>query len=312
MADSKQTSTPPAQPEQSAWSSRSLAGKWRHHFFYILLRLFGLNVTKLPLFFVVLTYALRPSIAARAKHYLRRRFSGKKAAGFCNTFRLYWMFGTIVLERAAAGILKKYSITSEAGAHETLNSLLAKGKGLIILSAHVGAWQTAVAGLHFGTRINILQPRGHGDIDLHVFEHGGEQRDRYRLIDPEKAFGGFVEARAALQAGEIVCIMGDRLMPDEKLAIGSPFLGEEALFPGSLFLLAAVTGAPVAVVFTRRSGSCAASCECLATILVPPSTGKRQNDLEPFVATFAAALESFCQREPYQFFNFHNLWKTEE
>lgn len=315
--------------EQRAWSSRSLAGKWRHRFFYALIGIFGLKPAKFFLFFVVLGYTLRPSIARRAGHYLKRRFNGSQSSGgpgWRHIFKLYWNFGVVLLERAAAGILGGYSVTPEQNCLEQLNLLLAEGKGLIILSAHVGSWQTALAGLQFGVRVNIVQPRDGLDRDLHVFEHNnGPNRmparppnwsnaraASYRFIDPRGSFGGFLDIRAALQKGEIVCLMGDRLMPGEKTTLEGVFLGQKALFPGSAYLLASATGAPAAVIFSRRSGECAAECGLAAVFRVPARVGKRPESLEPYAKTFIAALEDYCQREPYQFFNFHNIWRTEE
>jgi predicted LPLAT superfamily acyltransferase len=229
-----------------------------------------------------------------------------------HTFRLYWNFGVILLERAAAGILGKYQVSVDLSCQNIVASLLARNKGLIVISAHVGAWQAALTGLDFGIRVNILQPKQTGDVDLHFFEHTGNQSINYRLIDSNNDFGGFIEARAALKNGEIVCLMGDRLMPEEKLIINAPFLGEDAFFPASPYALAAITGAPLLVIFMPRVGECSAANSHFATIDAPRIAVKNTEQLKPLVEQFASLLEKFCLCWPYQYFNFHNLWKAED
>lgn len=279
-----------------------------------MLRIFGIKAAKVPLFFVVLGYCLRPSIARRGSYYLKHRF--RKDRGrlrfIARIFRLYWAFGCILLERAASGILHKFSITPEHDCLVRLQALIADGKGVIMVSAHVGAWQIALAGLHFGVKVNIMQPRDGRDMDLHVFEHqAGVPAGTFHIINPYSGFGGFVDMLAALRRGEVVCLMADRLMPQEKITISCDFLGAPAVFPGSPYVLASITGAPVAVVFSRRNGECAVECKCSAVFNVPPRIGKSEAALQPFVKLFAAALEDYVVAEPYQFFNFHNIWQTE-
>jgi predicted LPLAT superfamily acyltransferase len=292
----------------AGWSGRSLGRRWQHRFFYALLRFLGLKPAKLALVFVVMAYAMNPKIAGKAKAYLERRFGRVSRPGyFLHVFRLYWMFGLILLERAAAGILGKYSVSSET---DTIRQLLQEGSGLIVLGAHVGAWQTAVAGLKNFGNLNIVQPRDGGDVDLHFFEHGSVPADTVRMINPEDGAGSFVEIRAALKRGEIVCLMGDRLAPKEKLVFVVDCLGGRAAFPGSAFVLSSVTQAPLAVVLTRRTGECAVECACPMLARVPPGIKKDKEAIRGYVSEFARHLERYALEEPYQFFNFYDLWAS--
>ncbi|MDR1243114.1 MAG: lysophospholipid acyltransferase family protein [Deltaproteobacteria bacterium] len=289
------------------WSSRSLGRRWQHRFFYVLLRFLGLKPARFVLFWVVLVYCLRPKIAGRAKAYLRQRFGCSSGAGFFfHVFKLYWMFGSILLERAAAGILGKYSVSSGT---DILWKLLEEGRGVILLGAHVGAWQIALAGLKNCGGINIVQPRNGNDVDLHVFEHGSARVGPVRIIDPEDGAGCFVEIHAALKRGEIVCLMGDRRAPGEKLAVEVDFLGRKALFPGSAFVLASLTQAPLAVVFTRRVGESAVECAWPLLVRMPAGI-KSKEAVSGYVSGFARQLELYVMENPYQFFNFYDLWAS--
>jgi predicted LPLAT superfamily acyltransferase len=284
-----------------------LGRRWQHRFFYVLLRFLGLKPARLALFWVVLAYCFRPKIAGRAKAYLQQRFGCSSGGGFFfHVFKLYWTFGSILLERAAAGILGKYSVSSGT---DIPRKLLEEGHGVILLGAHVGAWQTALAGLKNCGAINIVQLRDGKDVDLHVFEHGSARFDPVRVIDTRDGVGCFVEIRAALKRGEIVCIMGDRRAPGEKLAVEVDFLGRKALFPGSAFVLASLTRAPLAVVFTRRVGESAVECAWPLLMRIPADI-KNKEAVSGYVSDFARQLELYVMENPYQFFNFYDLWAS--
>lgn len=294
------------------WSGRSLAGRWQHAFFYLLVRHGGLKVAKPALFFVVLFYCLRPSIAAGALPYLDRRFGpGSVVARYLRVFRLFWSFAVILLERASVGITGEFAMTGSEKCTAAIRALLREGKGLIVLSAHTGAWQLALAGLCAHTRVHIVHPRNAGDNDRHFFEHAPD-KNAYpiSIIDPGDGFGGFVAMAAALHKGEIVCLMGDRMAEGERTGLVTGFMGGEAVFPGSAYRLASVTGAPVAVVYTTRTGPRRFTSRCAAVLRIPPKRDCSLERLRGFASLYAATLEDYVREYPYQFFNFYNLWKS--
>lgn len=307
---------PEAGPEQPdtprSWSSRSLGTRWQHGVFYTLIRFLGLKPTKILLFFVVLVFCLRPSIARRSKWYFERRFGKTRpATAFARVFRLYWTFGCILLERAATGVLGARNSFASTACLATLQGLLAQGRGVILLSAHVGPWQIALADLCGYATVNIVQPSGAGDVDRHFFEHQrGGVKAAIRVIDPLQGFGGYVDAAAALKRGEIVCLMGDRIPPDEKRIARVSFLEKEAFFPVSPYVLAAMTGAPLAMVFARRLKEGAVECFCPGVMRIEPGLARNEKALRPYTAGFVQALEAYVADTPYQFFNFHNIWAS--
>ena len=58
-----------------------------------------------------------------------------------------------------------------------------------------------------------------------------------------------------LKNGEVLCMMGDRVFGNLKNNVEAEFLGKKALFPFSAFKVASVTGAPLVVFFTLKTGS---------------------------------------------------------
>jgi predicted LPLAT superfamily acyltransferase len=182
---------------------------------------------------------------------------------------------------------------------------------LILLTAHVGCWQIAMAQLSsLNAPVSLLLHREEGDVDLHYFEHTGISAP-FRIIDPLGYMGGVLEMMDVLRKGEVVSIMGDRVFGSDKNTVSVNFLGGKVRFPFSAFKLASATGAPIAVHLSYKSGPASYDFMLERTIRVPADLGKTEEALRPYVAQFAEALESYTQRYPYQFFNFFNMWEND-
>lgn len=295
------------------WSSRSLGSRFKHEVFYWLIKLGGAGAARPLLYLVVLYYSLRPEVRRRSRPYLRRRFPGDgRWAAFKRAFKLNLSFGLVLLDRAVMGLSGRMEFLDPAGGAARVRELLAEGRGLIVLTAHVGAWQTGLGWLgQAGTGVHIVQRRQADDVDRHYFEHGSGGPGP-KIIDSGEPAAALAAMASALLAGETVCLMGDRLAGREALSLKVPFLGGEIRLPGAPFHLAARLGAPIAVVFTRRLGPSKVAGEIVRVIRVEPAAGSRRPkaDLSRPASSFADCLEKYVEENPYQFFNFYDLWSN--
>ncbi|MHC1711360.1 MAG: lipid A biosynthesis acyltransferase [Solidesulfovibrio sp.] len=286
------------------WTSRSLGSRVQHEFFYACIRLGGWRLAYAVLTAVVLFYTLRPSVRERSRPYLTRRFPGSRRGGmFLHAFRLNLEFGKVLVDRAVRGI-KGQGLVEAATEEETrFTRLLDNGRGLLIITAHAGAWQWAMSELQFTKcRMHILYRRETGDVDRQYFEHAKQHQEPH-FIDPSSDFGGVIEVMAALRAGEVVCAMGDRVLSGPNNTVTATLLGEAVHLPLGPFLIAAKLGTPVALVFVPRTGPCRA--RVFVARVFEETLG---TDPVRMVLRFAKALEDFAMSEPYQFFNFYDLW----
>jgi len=293
------------------WTSRSIGSGWQHGIFYALIRLGGRQGAYALLLFVVAYYTLfRPSVRARSEHYLKRRFPGRSAwARLWDSYRLNLGIGRILVDRAVLGILGPEHLKLSLAGGEELQALLAEGRGLVLVTAHVGCWQLAMSSLSvLDTRVSLLIHREEGDLDRHFFEHGGEGKAPYHLIDPAGYLGGTLEMLQVLKHGEILCIMGDRVMGGESGTVSVDFLGQPVELPFSPYKLASATGAPVAVIFPYQTGEGEYALQVARVIRVPEHLGRSPRAYRPYAAQFIEALSGFIARHPYQFFNFFDMW----
>jgi len=293
--------------QSRSWSSRSLGSRWQHRFFYACIRLGGWRLAYAALAFVTLFYTLCPSVRARSAPYLARRFPDAGKWGmFRHALRLNLTFGKVLVDRAVMGITGQGRVDSDPGDVARMHELLERGRGLLVLTAHAGAWQWALSTLAFtGRRLNVLYRRDAGDVDRQYFEHSGAHVPP-RVIDAEGAFGGVIEVMAALNAGEVVCTTGDRVLGDSKNVVRVPLLGGDIRVPIGPFAIAAKLGAPITVIFTPRTAP------CRAKVVIARIFGDTQgSDPADLARDFAASLAEFVRREPYQFFNFYDLWEKQ-
>ncbi|WP_290918186.1 hypothetical protein [Halodesulfovibrio sp.] len=293
----------------SKWSSKSLGGQLRHQFFYFLVRIGGIIPPYIVLVFVVGWYSLLPSVRRRSQPYLTRRFT---SCGWLSRlwkgFRLNLSFGMVLLDRIIYRELGRGAVLAQEEDNERIRSLLAEGNGLIVLSAHVGCWQTGIAGLACGgVPINVVLLQEQGNVDLHFFQQGS-RGPSVNVIDPSGPFGGMIEMLSALKRNEIVCVMGDRYLQGDKNLVDVKYFGEQVKLPMFPISVAAAAGAPVAVMATLREGACVARAHVLDVFSVPANVGKRTELCRPYVQRFATSLERLAWMQPYQIFNFFDMW----
>lgn len=294
----------------SSWSSRSLGRNWQHQFFYLAIRLGGRRLAYFVLNFIVAWYVLFSREARRrCRFYLERRFpqAGRRQR-LVQSYRLLQSFGQVLIDRATVGICGADQFRVTLRGKEDLLALLARNRGLILINAHVGCWQVAMSALGFmETPVNLLMQREEGDIDRHYFDHAGIECP-YHIIDPRGFLGGALEMMAVLKRGEVLSVMGDRMLGDDRNGVPVDFLGGRVLVPYSAYKLAAATGAPVVALFSYKTGPASYQLELFRTITAPVSTGRDAQAFVPCAQEFADSLAAFCQRHPFQFFNFFNMW----
>lgn len=299
-----------ARGDRPQWTSRSIGSSLQHNIFYLLIRYGGRGASYALLNCVALYYTLcRPTIRKKADYYLKRRF--KTENPFKKLFHCYHIYvdlGKALIDRAAVGINGPESITITSNDLGELLNLIHEGHGVILLTAHVGCWQAAMAQLHsLNTPVSLLLHREEGDLDLHYFEHTGISRP-FRLIDPLGYMGGVLEMMEVLKKGEVLSIMGDRVFGSDRKTVSVNFLGGRVRFPISAFKLASATGAPIVILFSHKSGPGSYEITLDRVIRVPAHLGKSEKTFYPYVEKFAETLELYTKRYPYQFFNFYDMW----
>lgn len=290
-------------------TGKSTASRWKHRFIYALISLGGRTLAYWFLYPLVFCYCVRGKYASKSRAYITRRFAPKtKWKFFKHTYLLNLTFARTLVDRAAMGILGSEEMAVDPDMRAQFSALIAQGKGILLLCAHVGCWQEAVNVLSFlNIPLHVLYYRNPKDNDKLVSEHSG-QKAPFTFINPAGPLGGVDEMMAALARGEAVCAMADRVFGNEKNAVEADFLGGKIRVPYSFYRIAAVTGAPIVTSFFPWQGKGKFSAWVFPPFYVEDS-GAQKASYARYAQQVVDALAQFCIKYPYQFFNYYDLWE---
>lgn len=277
-------------------------------FFKTLMQRTGLRGAYALLYFVCLHYAVFDRAAVRsAMPYISRRFPDLNSMQrWWMAYRLFVSQGKNLIDRHAL-VAGAVSFDTEIIGYEQVAALSGEGAGFVLLTSHVGNWQTVMHSLERLDKTVHLVMRPEENPALRDAVQVDAEASRIKIISPDQHLGGMVEVMQALEQGDIVSIMGDRTYGADSVEIN--FLGSPAQFPYSAFHIAAAAGCPVVVLLASKTGIHSYSVT-MADILRPkPTRGtKRKEQLRDCVQQYATILENYLLAHPLQYFIFHNIW----
>jgi lauroyl/myristoyl acyltransferase len=292
----------------------SPAGRWHAHP-YNRSRYYRVAAAAAPR----LPRTLRIWLAGRVAGAVGSRFPAERAAVRRNLARVHPDGGHAWLDAAVDRVFERFAVCFAdllafgrrpestlwehiAGFDEQAptRSALARGRGCVSVTAHLGNWQLA------GRLLAVLGRPVHVVMAPEVDPALGALLDRaappgvrfVRLTSP--VIG--VELVAALRRGEVVAFQIDRALGgrgDAKI----PFFGASATFPLGPFVIAAAAGAPVVPAFCVLEGSGSYRLHVESAVAV--SRGAEMAALHATVAV----LERYVRVHWDQWFNFYDVWE---
>jgi predicted LPLAT superfamily acyltransferase len=182
--------------------------------------------------------------------------------------------------------------------------------GLVLLTSHFGCWQAMVSELgNYRRRVNILVAPERNEEVRRVLAVHGEAGSGLDVISNRDPAGGMVEVAAALDRGEVVCMMGDRCVEEEGVEV--PFLGAMARFPVAAFHVASMVDCRVVPVFMVRDGGHRKFRIRYGDPIAPKRTRRsgRREAMAQSVRQYVAELEKMTNRYPYQCFVLQDVWR---
>jgi predicted LPLAT superfamily acyltransferase len=238
--------------------------------------------------------ATAPSARRASRQFLTRAL-GRRVT-LRDSFRHLFIFATTLLDRVF--MLRgrhrelKVAVTNE----HIFEAAIAGGRGCLLLGSHLGSFALlgVVGGADHGLAINMVMHLEAGAGMGGLLEGAGSTIP-YKVIELGRP-DTMLRVKECLDRGEVVGMLADRVYGREATQDVS-FLGLTAHFSLSPFRLARITGAPVVMAFGLFKGG--RRYEIVFEALDAP---------EP--APYAAILERYARRFPYNWFNFYDYWSA--
>ncbi len=273
-------------------------------FFRVMLKILGPACTCRFVWVIAFFYALFDRAARQAaRPYLESRFPrSSRTQAWWHFYRLIVCQGQVMI--LAHWLRNGHQVPIREEHPERLRELLlAKERGLILLISHVGCWQAGLTYLDTYQRpVNLLIQANTNANIARMFSG-----KHFNIVDNSSRFGGLLECIAAIERGEIVCIMGDRQAGETENAVKMPLLGRSIMIPLSPWLLAARCQCAIIPVFTLMRGLArgidfyfAEPINIDYDLPVKPAG----SHFEPFVGKYARELEKIAASFPYQIFHY--------
>ena len=185
-----------------------------------------------------------------------------------------------------------------------IDRCLSQNRGLLVWTAHVANWEFALRLLELhGRRVvvaRMVEPNNPAERQLRDLMTN-KRLCTVDLLEPTAMF----QLLAALRAGDIVAVQGDRLLRGSGVTL--PFFGRPTRFPAGPFHLALAAGVPVVPGIVVRTGWLRYRM-MVAQPLWMNSEQPREESIRQAMTGATAFLEARLREYPQQWLNFFDIW----
>lgn len=190
--------------------------------------------------------------------------------------------------------------------NDSIEVALRRGRGAVIVTAHLGNWDIAAKGLlDYGTPVNLVMAR-EANASIGEYVRKIKESAGVRVIYSDTSVFSSFNMIRALRNNEIVAIQLDRPVGAGGMR-RVPFFGRAALFPSGPFVLARLAGAPVIAVFAPRLGVRHYGVRIGRLHEVSKDT-RDPGAFDRVMADVVGELEAAVKAYPTQWFQFTPFW----
>ena len=286
---------------------------------WLLLRiylLFGRGFLQLFLYPVVLYYWLTHRPARQASQaYLNRLAvfspSLKLSGSFFWSYKHFISFANAIIDKLAAwsGALSQTDV--EYYGRNELIAKISKGQGAVLLGSHLGNLEVCrvIADFDKTIHINVLLDNKHAQKFNQLLKKTNDNSQLNLIQITEITAATYMVLRSKINNGELVIIAADRTPVSNRQRVTKvTFLGADALFPQGPLILASLLECPVYTVFCLKQHSKNVIYFDLFSdsLMFPRKT--REEAIQKMIQRYAECLQTYCLKEPLQWFNFFDFW----
>jgi predicted LPLAT superfamily acyltransferase len=228
------------------------------------------------------------------------------------SYRHFISFANSIIDKLAAwsGALTDADAVNQG--QDLLLAELSKGRGVLLLSAHLGNLEVSriIADFEKTVKINALVHTKHAE-KFNQFLYQTNPLSRLNLIQVTEITAATAQLLTdKIEVGELIIMAADRTPVSNRQRVSkATFLGAEALFPQGPFILAGLLKCPVYTMFClKQKDKFVINFEPFSASL-QFQKNNRETTIQLLVQRFAERLERYCLTEPLQWFNFYDFWQ---
>lgn len=250
----------------------------------------------------------RAILAHLAVAYPEQPLAERVQVGRACLRHLGWLVAELLSVRAYDATLERY-VGFAPGAEARLSALMAEGRGLIMVSGHIGHWELLARRLVRGGVPSATVARSGRSPFLHAVLERFRAEGKFEVLlrdDPGTA-------RAIIRCLRKGMLLGLLIDQDTDVqGVFVPFFGRLAWTPRAAGDLAMRFRSPVAVIWSRRRGPRAGDGHELSIVAVPYDADAADREAESVRITAActAQLEAAIRARPEEWVWMHDRWKT--
>ena len=249
-----------------------------------------------------------PASRRASNDYLRRALG--RPARWRDLYRHFFTFAATIHDRIYLVNRRFELFDFEVHGEDMLRGLLADGNGLFLVGAHLGSFEVIRA---LGWKARNLR------VTMVMHEENAKKINAMlAAINPEAVqdviglghIDSMLKVRERLDAGDAIGMLADRT-PGNDILSPVQILGAEANLPVGPFRMAALLRRPVVFMTGLYLGGnrYAIHFEPLADFS-DISRGQRDAAMQAAITRYAALLDQYCRKAPYNWFNFFDFWQT--
>jgi predicted LPLAT superfamily acyltransferase len=268
----------------------------------------GRAPSRIILYFIAAYFFLfAPSARRHSKNYLALALGRPATAR--DRFRQILSFATTIHDRVFLinGQYHLFNISIEGEAQ--LQAHTAAGRGALLLGAHMGSFEVMHA---------LGRHRGALRVAMAMYEDNARKisgilKAINPALVPDIVSLGKIDAMLniseRLDRGAYVGVLSDRTLGEEAVQAVT-LLGRQAFLPIGPMRAAAILRCPVffMVGLYRGKNNYHVVFEKLADFS-PTAAGSRSVAIRDAVERYAAVLDHYCRKDPYNWFNFFDFWR---
>jgi lauroyl/myristoyl acyltransferase len=252
------------------------------------------------------TFALVGERRRAAVRNLQRVLGADRWTAHWAALRMFSEFAFCTSEAMEHYSSRPRPVRIERPARDAVLAALAAGRGVVVVTGHIGSWDIAAKTLRDAQcGVHVVMAR-ETDAATQEFVESARARAGVQVVLSDESVFSSLRLVRALRRNEIVAIQLDR-------AAGAggvrwlPFLGELAPFPSGPFVLARLAGSPVIPVFAPRLSRRHYRIHIGAPVAVPRAA-RDPLVLDRVMLEVVTQLEEAVRRYPWQWFQFAPFW----